>query len=198
MGDGMLAYLVARFDRPPEGGKRRMEDLCQLRQVPPGAKYDATAVDCAETIRRYSAEPAADQVTLFELFVFSHWIGNGDLHLKNISLLADADGRHLLSPVYDQVCTAAYPAFDPRPALPLLDGAVKHVRPGDWVKLAVACGVPPRLTARILARPDRFLARATDTVTSSHLQGDVRDAFTRVLRLRAADLLTESRRVGDG
>jgi len=194
MGDGTLAYLVARFDRPPGGGKRLQEDLCQLRQVPPGAKYEATSLDCGETIRRYSAEPAADLVALFETFVFAYWIGNGDHHLKNISLLADEHGRHLLSPVYDQVCTAAYPQFDPRPALPLIDRAIAHVRPGDWTALAAAYGIPRRAAARILARPGERLPAAIAMVSSGHLTGETRDAFLRLLRTRAAELDEEARR----
>jgi len=188
MGDGSLAYLVARFDRPPGGGKRRQEDLCQLRLLPPSAKYEATALDCAGTIQEYSAEPAADLVTLFETFVFTHWIGNGDHHLKNISLLAGADGRHLLSPIYDQVCTAAYPRLDTRPALPLLDHGVTHVRPGDWTTLAEACRVRPRALKRILSRPRALLPAALALVSRSQLRGDIRDAYLRVLELRTSDL----------
>lgn len=80
-------------------------------------------------IRRYSAEPGADLVRLFETFVFAYWVGNGDLHQENLSLLADEAGRHLLSPTYDQVCTALYPGLDSRLGLPLAPGRIP-CRPG--------------------------------------------------------------------
>lgn len=45
---------------------------------------------------------------LIELYVFSYLIGNGDLHAKNISLLADREGRIRLSPAYDLLSTLPY------------------------------------------------------------------------------------------
>ena len=187
MADGSLAYVVVRFDRLSGGGKLRQEDFCQLRLLPPSAKYDASAADCAETLRTYSSEPAADLIALFETFVFAYWIGNGDHHLKNMSLLADAAGRHLLSPVYDQVCTAVYPEFDPRPALPLVAG-VKHVRPTDWLAFARDCELTPRAARRILTRPGQRYADAVALVTGSHLRGRVLEAYLRGLGHRTADL----------
>lgn len=105
----------------------------QARETDPG-----TAIDCADVIRRSSAEAGADLVQLFERFVFAYRVGNGDLHQKNLSLLADEVGRHLLSPIYDQVCTALYPGLDSRLGLPGGHAPGRLIERGQVTSEAVA------------------------------------------------------------
>ena len=186
--DGTLAYVVTRFDRPSEGGKFRQEDFCQLRLLPPASKYDGTAIDCASVIRLYSAEPGADLFRLFETFVFAFWIGNGDMHQKNLSLVADHDGRHLLSPVYDQVCTALYPGLDSRLGLPLSAGDGRTDR-AAWLRFATACEIPERAAGRVLTRPTAGLRAAAATVERSYLPEDLRRRYRAVLEVRAEAFL---------
>jgi len=187
LADGTLAYVVVRFDRPPEGGKRRQEDFCQLRLLPPASKYDGTAIDCANVIRRYSTEPGADLVRLFETFVFAYWVGNGDLHQKNLSLLADESGRHLLSPAYDHVCTALYPGLDSRLGLPLAPDESRADR-AAWLRFARHCGIPERGARRILERPRGALRAAAATLDRSHLPAALQPRYLEILRARAAVL----------
>ncbi len=186
--DGTLAYVITRYDRPPEGGKLRQEDFCQLQLLPPASKYDGTANDCASVIRGYSAEPGADLYRLFETFVFSFWVGNGDMHLKNLSLVADREGRHLLSPVYDQVCTALYPGLDSRLGLPLAADDQRADR-SAWLRFATACDIPERAASRVLARPGASLTTAVAVAERSYLPGDLRGRYRMVLESRAAALL---------
>ena len=86
LADGSLAYVVRRFDRPDGGGKLRQEDFCQ-----------------------YATEPAVESLKLFRQMVFCWWTGNGDMHLKNFSLLTGPDGTVRLSPAYDLLCTRVRP-----------------------------------------------------------------------------------------
>lgn len=52
--------------------------------------------------KKISVSLSADRATLL-LFVW--WSGNGDMHLKNFSLLTDANRFTRLTPAYDLVCT---------------------------------------------------------------------------------------------
>lgn len=107
--DRSWAYIIRRFDRsdtPPH--KRQQFDFCALLGRSPEHKALGSAEECAGIVRQYTADPDASMRQLFLLFLVSFWIGNGDLHLKNISLLADAEGRYHLSPVYDLLTTAPY------------------------------------------------------------------------------------------
>lgn len=187
LADGSLAYLIVRYDRPASGGKLRQEDFCQLRLLPPTQKYEGTALDCAAVIRRYSAEPMADLVRLFETFVFAYWVGNGDLHLKNLALAADAAGRHLLSPAYDQLSTALYPGLDARMALALSPDHRRTDRPA-WLELASSLGIPMRAAERILGRTAMLQPRVAPIVAASHLPDDLKVRYREGLRRRAATL----------
>jgi serine/threonine-protein kinase HipA len=111
--DGTLAYLTVRFDRPPEGGKLRQEDFCQLSEKSPKEKYEGSAELCARIVRKYASEPLVEMLKLYRLMVFVWWTGNGDMHLKNFSLLASRDGLQRLSPAYDQLCTCLVIPDDP-------------------------------------------------------------------------------------
>ena len=60
-----------------------------------------------DLLRRYSASPIEDQIKLWEIIVF-HWlIGNTDGHIKNFSLVYDANLKAVrLAPAYDIVSTS--------------------------------------------------------------------------------------------
>jgi serine/threonine-protein kinase HipA len=187
LGDGKLAYLIARYDRPITGGKLRQEDFCQLLLLPPAAKYDRTALDCASVIRRFSTEPLADLFRLFETFVFAFWVANGDMHLKNLSLAADTQGRHLLSPAYDQVCTGLYPDFDANLGLPLSPDDRKTDR-AAWLRFAHALDIPERAAVRVLNRPTDQSRAALTLIAESYLPHHLQAQYRRILDLRAAAL----------
>jgi serine/threonine-protein kinase HipA len=81
-------------------------DFCQLAGLPPEDKESSTTEQCAALARRYGAPGTT--ASLFRLFVFSYWVRNGDLHLKNLMLLRRQDGTYGLAPAYDLLCTEPY------------------------------------------------------------------------------------------
>lgn len=180
--DGSLAYLVARFDRTPEGIKRRQEDFCQLDERWPKQKYDGSAELCVRLVRRYASEPGIALLRLFQHLVFAWWAGNGDAHLKNFSLLEDAAGRHALSPTYDQVCTRL---VIPRDGLALTVGGRRdRLNRRTWEELAGYGGIPPRAAARVLDRQAQALESALDLVSRSFLPGEMKEGYADLLRER--------------
>lgn len=178
--DGELAYVVRRFDRPPEGGKRHQEDFCQLAGKPAKAKYEGSAELLVRLIRSFSAEPIADLARLLEMLVFAWWAGNEDAHLKNFSLLADASGAHVLSPVYDQVNTRLY---YPDSGFALkVTGRDRHLGRPAWMRFMEYAGIPARFGHRVLDRPAEMLDRAASLVQQSYLPDDLKPTYTDVLR----------------
>lgn len=180
--DGSLAYIVERFDRLPDGRKLRQEDFAQLAGLTTSAKYDLFASDCARLVERFSSRARADLIRLFERFVLSWWIGDGDLHAKNLSLLTGRDGRHSLSPAYDIVSSAVYKEYPSALALPLSPEDMLLSAAG-WARFAAACRIPPTVAGGILRRPAGQLAAAIELVEHSRLptralRGDYRDCVT--------------------
>lgn len=195
LADGGLAYIVARFDRLPDGRKLRQEDFAQLGGLMPSEKYDATGADCARIVERYSSRAGADLVRLFERFVLAYWVGDGDMHMKNLSLLAEANGRHGLSPAYDIVCSSVYgqEGYSSAPALDLGPGDERATR-DTWFRFADACRLPGPAARAILRRPAQRLAAAEGLVTRSHLRSrPMRVKYTETLRARADALDTVAR-----
>ncbi|MBI3917840.1 MAG: HipA domain-containing protein [Betaproteobacteria bacterium] len=101
------ALTVARFDRKLDGGRVHMEDFAQVFGVFPDDKYQKRSY--ANIAQVLAAEAGADTASDFvSRLVFSVLIGNGDMHLKNWSLLYPDGRRPVLAPAYDYVSTIAY------------------------------------------------------------------------------------------
>lgn len=189
--DGSLAYIVERFDRPRGGGKRRQEDFCQLAELSPKQKYDGSAELCVRLVRRYATEPGVATLSLFRQLVFGWWTGNGDMHLKNLSLLTGEDGHHRLSPAYDLLCTRLVIANDPL-ALPV-SARKDRLDRATWLRFAAYARIPAAAAERVLARPSETLPHACELVARSFLPEGQQLAYLELLTERAARLTALAR-----
>ena len=52
-------------------------------------KYHASCERLGKIVDKYSDQAPDDKLTLFQMLLFSFWIGNADMHLKNFSLWRD-------------------------------------------------------------------------------------------------------------
>ena len=184
--DESLAYVARRFDRTDEGKKLLQEDFCQLAGRSPKDKYDSSAERCAKLVNRYASAPGVEAAKLFRLMVFVWWTGNGDMHLKNFSLLRGTDGNYRLSPAYDLLSTRLVITDD---LLALsVDGNKKNVTRRQWMTYAEHCQVTPRAAERTL----RELAEAVDECTAligrSALPDEMKANYRELIRTRAATL----------
>jgi serine/threonine-protein kinase HipA len=184
--DGSMAFIVKRFDRRDDGGKLLQEDFCQLAQKAPKDKYNSSAESCAKLALRYASEPLVASLALFRLLVVAWWTGNGDMHLKNFSLLRGDDGLHRLSPAYDLLCTRLVIPDDPL-ALSVA-GNKKNVTQRQWHKLAEACRLPVRAAERVLRDVAHTGERAVELVERSLLPADMKRSYQKLLAKRGAAL----------
>jgi serine/threonine-protein kinase HipA len=130
---GATALAVRRFDRV-EDGRLHQEDFAQVLGIEPDDKYavkdrsQRRLAHRAETLVSVLAALAPESVAEAILrMVFMVICGNEDAHLKNWSLLYDADGIHpRLSPAYDLVCTVAF-ASNRRPKVALAIGGERDM-----------------------------------------------------------------------
>lgn len=100
--------LVRRFDRKASGARVHMEDFAQVFGRYPSEKYTGAAYHniAAALNSGVSFDAAIEFVRRLALTALT---GNGDMHLKNWSLLYPGDGRTpTLSPVYDVLSTIPY------------------------------------------------------------------------------------------
>ncbi len=153
--DGEPAYLTKRFDRDKDGNKLRQEDFVSVLSAAPGISdhglYKYNSFTYEDVGLRLNP---ADQIRFIRNLVFNFLSGNGDVHLKNLSLLESADGDMLLSPAYDLMNTKlhindasiAMNLFKEmeRTKQNLLTAAYKY-KIGDFLELGRRIGVPERI-----------------------------------------------------
>lgn len=114
--DSTRFLQVERYDRSrlPDGELARIhqEDFCQALGIPPELKYQQEGgpnlKTCFDLVREVSSVPGLDVLRLFDAVAFNFLIGNNDAHGKNFSFLRESGGIRL-APLYDLVCTSAYP-----------------------------------------------------------------------------------------
>ncbi len=134
------AYGISRFDRMA-GVRVHMEDMCQVRGFYPDHKYAGSFETVAAlTYRRRDRESYLEFVR--RLF-FSYAVGNGDMHLKNVTLIYPDGRRPVISPAYDLVCTAPYLDHDEDLGLKLgRSRSFASVTPDSFLMLARRVGAP--------------------------------------------------------
>ncbi|HEY4255034.1 MAG TPA: type II toxin-antitoxin system HipA family toxin [Chlamydiales bacterium] len=104
---GSNIFAIRRFDRAENGTGIHIEDFAQIFGVYPEKKYrSASYRNIAEVIWKETGE--AGLVEFIKRFVFNALIGNGDMHLKNWSLIYREKNKAALAPAYDFVSTVLY------------------------------------------------------------------------------------------
>jgi serine/threonine-protein kinase HipA len=141
------ALAVRRFDRRADGTRIHMEDFAQVYGVAPSRKYEGVSfANIARMVWTLCGE--AGMVDFVRRLAFTILTGNGDMHLKNWSLLYE-DGRSAaLAPAYDLLSTVPYIPGD---SLALSLSGTKNMAEiglAHFAQLAEEAELPERLTLR--------------------------------------------------
>ncbi|MGC4410939.1 type II toxin-antitoxin system HipA family toxin (plasmid) [Rhizobium rosettiformans] len=108
---GQQAFVIERFDRTEDGSVTHIEDFAQVFNVYPEDKYKKASY--RNLISVVASESDQDDVAEFiRRLTFNVLIGNGDMHLKNWSLIYPDRRNARLAPAYDFVSTIPYIAND--------------------------------------------------------------------------------------
>lgn len=122
--DSEVLYATKRYDRLINSNSKKVnglerpfrlhqEDFAQAMGIPSANKYEPEGTEYAlgmfDVLRRYSSDPLADMISLWDRIVFSYILGNNDGHIKNYSLLRGINLKKIrLAPAYDIICTTVY------------------------------------------------------------------------------------------
>jgi serine/threonine-protein kinase HipA len=134
--------LVRRFDRGADGARVHMEDFAQVFGRYPSEKYTGAAYhNIAGALTSGVSFEAA--IEFVRRLAFTAITGNGDMHLKNWSLLYPADGRTpTLSPVYDVLSTIPYIPKDGLALSLAGEKSFKALTPERWRNFANRSRLP--------------------------------------------------------
>lgn len=130
--EDQVYLLVERYDRRrvKENKIERVhqEDFCQALAIPAKRKYQEDGgpklVDCFGLLNK-TAVPAKERLKLLSAVIFNYLCGNMDAHGKNFSLLHSPQGIRL-APMYDVLCTAAFPEYSKKMAMDIGDYDEPH------------------------------------------------------------------------
>jgi serine/threonine-protein kinase HipA len=148
---GRPGLLVERFDRVngPDGQlvALAVEDGAQVLGLYPSDKYRISAEEVVGALSGACAARALAARDIFRQLCFAWLTGNGDVHAKNISILATPSGEWRVSPAYDLPSTLPY--RDHTLALTML-GRHDGLSRSSLLAFADAVGVPARAAERAL------------------------------------------------
>lgn len=196
---GQPFLLVQRYDRlptqppnaaDPHGVTQRLhqEDFCQALGVPPELKYQnegGPGLAQAFALVRNATRPSAPQlIKLLDFVLFNALIGNHDAHAKNFSLLYTPRGA-VLAPLYDALCTAAYPELSDRMAMKVGSKyRFADLYPRHWVQFASEAGLSPAQVKKALKRAaERLPELARQTQAQLARQGHNHGVITSISEL---------------
>ena len=98
---------MRRFDRGADGERIHIEDFAQVFGLYPARKYDGAASHDIASVLNVAISPFA-ALEFVRRLTFSVVMGNGDMHLKNWSLIYPDQRRTALAPAYDFLSTTPY------------------------------------------------------------------------------------------
>ncbi len=133
------ALVVERFDRNEDGGRVHQEDFAQALGT--RGKYQRHG---GPSLKDCFTRTGVGGWDLWDQAMFAWIIGDEDKHAKNFSIQYPAGEGYRLAPVYDAVCTLAYPELDRGMAMRI--GKAWQVREVDAKAVrneAEKCGLPP-------------------------------------------------------
>lgn len=152
--------VVERFDRDRSKDPARrlhQEDLCQALGITPDFKYQQPGwrvpsyASLAELLDEHSLRPGVDRLAVGRAAIFNFLLANADGHARNFSLLHEHGGVRL-APLYDIVCTGAYPDLNPELALGIGDELdPRKIGAAQWSDLAYDLRLRPRAFEQLRA-----------------------------------------------
>lgn len=183
--DGQPGLLVRRFDRValPDGGASSLacEDACQVLGRWPADKYNLTTEEVVLGLAERCPARAVAVRALYQQLCYAWLTGNGDVHAKNLSILATTDGEWRVSPAYDLPSTVPY--GDISLALSL-QGRTRGLARRHLLAFAAVVGLPQRAAVKVL---DDLVDRL------GGLEDELRGAALPFPQKTMADLLAELR-----
>jgi serine/threonine-protein kinase HipA len=184
---GELAYLTRRIDRNSKNNKPiHMEDFCQLSGKLTEHKYRGSMESIGKLIRKYSSNALFDLITFFEVTLFSFLTGNGDMHLKNFSLIHNENGQISLTPAYDLLSTRIFISEkdDPEEMALTLNGKKRKFTIRDIMNFGQSCSLSEKQIANSLGKFRSNYGSIEAVIKRSFLSTSIQDEYLSIIENR--------------
>lgn len=180
---GQLAYITKRIDRQGKE-KLHMEDMCQLTEKQTEHKYLASYEQVAKTILKYSTNSGLDLVNFAEIVLFSFLTGNADMHLKNFSLIYDAQNSPVLSPAYDMLSTVLVNPKDDEDLALTLNGKKRKLNRIDFETAFGNMKLDSKQQSNIFSKMGKAKGKWIEFIEISFLSPDFKEKYIQLINER--------------
>ncbi len=182
---GELCYITERVDRRENGEKIQMEDMCQLTGRLTEHKYQGSYEQIAAAVKKYSDNPVFDITELLKVLLFSFITGNGDMHLKNFSLL-ETDDLITLAPAYDLLSTRLVipEKDDPDETALTLNGKKRKLKVEDFISFSEKAGLTSKQFSNIFEEIIECEQLLTGLIEKSFLPSNLKDEYFSIISTR--------------
>jgi serine/threonine-protein kinase HipA len=141
---GSHAFIIERFDRTSDGGAMHIEDFAQVFGVYPEEKYKTARLrNIAQVLAAEGSQ--ADIAELIKRIAFNALIGNGDMHLKNWSVIYPDGRTAAIAPAYDFVSTVPYIPADSFALKISRTKEFSEITEDEFIHLAAKAALPEKL-----------------------------------------------------
>lgn len=180
--NGTPAYITKRFDYNDNGEKLNQEDFVSVLKA--ADKYKSkTYQDVGEWLS------PLNKVDFLRILIFNFLTGNGDVHLKNISLLETADGDMMLSPSYDLMNTKihltdnllALNLFEELEQTSLPIGKNYSYKSGDFIEFGKRLKIRDDIIIKIIDTFDKKESELLAMVNKSFLSDDAKNMYKNIV-----------------
>ncbi len=179
---GELCYITERIDHTEDGKKIRMEDLCQITGRLTEHKYSGSYEQIAGALKKYSDNPLFDITELLKVLLFSFVTGNGDMHLKNFSLI-EKEGFITLAPSYDLLSTRLVISEkdDPDEMALTLNGKKRKIGKNDFYLFSKNAGLTEKQFSNIFEEIIEAADRMQTLADKSFLPENLKEEYYSII-----------------
>ncbi|OFZ25208.1 MAG: hypothetical protein A2381_12265 [Bdellovibrionales bacterium RIFOXYB1_FULL_37_110] len=184
-------FAVKRFDINKDNEMRRMEDMGQILSKEVSDKYSSSCEKVGQVISDNSSAPPIDLYSFWRRILFAYFTANGDMHLKNWSLLEhkELNGSMALSPCYDLLNT--------RLALPnesidigiAINGKRKNLQRSYFIKLGETLKISDTKIKQTLDDVHNWLNVAREMIPRSYLNKESQEEYLKIINERYQKLI---------
>nr|WP_295934822.1 HipA domain-containing protein [uncultured Dyadobacter sp.] len=178
---GELSYITRRIDRVNGGKKIHMLDMFQILEA--FDKYKGSMERVGKAVRQHSVNTLLDQLTLFELTLFSFLTGNNDMHLKNFSMIK-SDSGWSLAPAYDLLNVTIVNPEDHEELALTLEGKKRKLEKEHFLRFAEGMGLNAKQINGVFRRFFKNKPVALNWIGNSFLSDDLKAAYMALLNER--------------
>uniref|UniRef100_UPI004049A9A7 HipA domain-containing protein n=1 Tax=Flavobacterium sp. TaxID=239 RepID=UPI004049A9A7 len=182
---GELAYITKRIDRTPSGEKIHMLDMFQITEA--FDKYKSSMEKIGRALNDYSNNTLLDKLYFFEISIFSFLTGNNDMHLKNFSMINNAN-NWTLAPAYNLLNVAIINPDDTEELALTLEGKKKKLKWENFEKLGKLLDLKDKQIVGVVKRFKKNKPKALNWIDNSFLSSDYKEKYKALLEERYAIL----------